>query len=99
MRSHSVRLRPLLATLVECPSQGSCTAKRIARLGDRLVEREPRLSAMLHLVRGTEAVACPRHHPLVTLPFIQEHAEPESAFLILRDSPKARRCSVVALLQ
>src|SRR5262245_16904988 len=54
---------------------------------------------MLGLVRRAEALAGARHQTLVAPPFVQEHAEAEPAFLVLRDSPEARGRAVVALLQ
>jgi hypothetical protein len=71
----------------------------LPRFGDRLLERQPCAGTVLDLVPSAEALASPGHPALVALPFVQEHPEPEPAFLVLRDSPQARRGSVVAMLQ
>ena len=71
----------------------------LPRLGDCPLERPPCAGAVLDLVLPRKALAGPRHQALVALPFVQEHPEPEPAFLVLRDSPKAHGRSVVSLLQ
>jgi hypothetical protein len=59
------------------------------RLGDRLLERQPGAGTLLGRVGVTEALARPRHQPFVAPPFVQEHPEAETAFLVLCNSPKA----------
>src|SRR5215204_7564837 len=64
-----------------------------------MLKRQPRAGAVFSVVHGTEALAGARHQVLVALPFVQQHSEAEPAFLVLRDSPEARGCAVVAPLQ
>ena len=47
------------------------------------------------MVCGTEALTGIGHQVLVALPFGEAHPEAEPAFLVFRDSPKARRRAVV----